>query len=64
MYGMVISGKTHEAVKIAAGEGNFKYALLYKLKNFVFTKSKNDLPAKSSNNKKHKTPHFWRRASL
>lgn len=56
MYGMVISGKTHEAVKIAAGEGNFKYAFLYKLKNFVFAKSENDLPAKNSNNKKHKTP--------
>lgn len=57
MYG-IISGKTHEAVRIAAGEGNFKYDLLYKLKIFLFTKSKNDLQAKNSNsnNKKHKDP--------
>ena len=58
MYGMIISGRAHEAVRIAAGEGNFKYAFLYKLKISLFTKSKNDLSAKNSNNKKHKTSPF------
>lgn len=52
MHRLIISGRTHEAVnRIASGEGNFKYTFLYRLKIFLLTKSKNDLPKKKQNKK-------------